>query len=298
MPQNRHMLAALFVVAALFTPLAAHAENNLGLQGQGNGPVPPAPIGGPSVLVAQNQQSAAELMIRIQQLEELVRTLTGRVEGLEFQLAQMQTQFQKLTEDNEFRFQQLEGGAGKAPVKPQGAAPAPTPAPASEPAPAAPAAAPADAQQGGAAESPQPLDLSLNGGKISDGDAVAQYQAGYDAVQRGDYAFAEEQFRQFAELYPDDANAPDAVNYLGEALLQRRAYTDAAQVLADGYTKYKDSKRAPDMMLNLGIALAGAEQVDVACRTFFTVKQRYPDLSQAFKDRLAAEVAKAKCPVQ
>jgi tol-pal system protein YbgF len=143
----------------------------------------------------------------------------------------------------------------------------------------------------------RPLDLSLGGGEISDGDAKAQYDAGYDAMTRGDYAFAEDQFQQFVALYPDDPKTPDAINWLGEALIQRGAYTDAAQVLADGYTKHKDSNRAPDMMLKLGVALVGADQVDVGCRTFYTLKQRYPQLSPAFQQRLTEESQKAQCPV-
>ena len=42
---------------------------------------------------------------------------------------------------------------------------------------------------------------------------------------------------QFVALYPDDPQAPDAINWLGEALIQRGAYDDAAQVLAEGYTE-------------------------------------------------------------
>jgi tol-pal system protein YbgF len=144
----------------------------------------------------------------------------------------------------------------------------------------------------------RPLDLSLGStANISNGDARAQYQAGYDAIVRGDYAFAEDQFSQFVQLYPDDPNAPDATNWLGEALIQRGAYDDAALVLAEGYQKYQQSERAPDLMLKLGIALVGAGEVDVACRTFFTLQKRYPNLSPAFQQRLADEKARAQCPV-
>ncbi len=309
--------------------------------------VPPAEIGEAPVLVAQNQQGSAQLLVRLQELEDQVRTMTGQIEGLQFQLTQMQTLLERQTADNEFRFQQLEGGA---PGKPQaatgtdGATPSDTlpqdPARlADTPAADAPAAeqlpptaevpgeelpplgvdqpldfALGDSQDpllgGGldqlgtlspedqlSLEQSRPLDLSLDGGTISNGDAVAQYEAGYDAMTRGDYAFAEDQFGQFVALYPDDPQAPDATNWLGEALLQRGAYTDAAQVLADGYTRYRDSKRAPDMMLKLGVALAGADQVDVACRTFYTLGQRYPELSPAFQQRLTEEKQKAQCPV-
>src|SRR5690606_17346872 len=122
----------------------------------------------------------------------------------------------------------------------------------------------------------RPLDLSLDGGaQVSNGDADAQYAAGYDAIVRGDYAFAEDQFSQFVALYPDDPQAPDATNWLGEALIQRGAYDDAALVLAEGYQKYQDSPRAPDLLLKLGIALGGAGEQEVACRTFFTLEKRY-----------------------
>ncbi|OEO31412.1 tol-pal system protein YbgF [Devosia insulae DS-56] len=311
--------------------------------------LPPKAIAETRIHVAQNQQSSAQLLVRIQELEDLIRTLTGRVEGLEFQLTQMQTQLAKQAEDNEFRFQELEGGAGG---KPQAAAPTDgvtpsdtlpqtstqvpaveTPAeeaPAVAATPEAPAAAapmddlpladlngePMDSLgdsadpllKGGidqlgtmSGEDPlggRPLDLSLgDGGGISSGDAKAQYDAGYDAMTRGDYAFASDQFQQFVALYPDDPQTPDAINWLGEALIQQGQFTDAAQVLADGYTKHKESKRAPDMMLKLGVALIGADQVDVGCRTFYTLKQRYPQLSAAFTQRLDEEAQKAKCPV-
>jgi len=50
-------------------------------------------------------------------LEDQLRQLNGKVEELNFQILQMQEQIRKQQEDNEFRFQQLEGGT-------QGAKPA------------------------------------------------------------------------------------------------------------------------------------------------------------------------------
>lgn len=51
--------------------------------------------------------------LRVQQLEEQLRQLNGKVEEMTFQLLQMQEQLRKAQEDNEFRFQDLEGGGGK-----------------------------------------------------------------------------------------------------------------------------------------------------------------------------------------
>jgi tol-pal system protein YbgF len=315
---------------------------------------PPADIGDGRIHVAQSREEA-QLIVRLQDLEGQVRTLTGQIEGLQFQLTQMQQLIDRMTQDNEYRFQQLEGGpANPPPPKPATSgdlgAPAPTgPGQFQTPATASaipPAIAPEDqtasiqklpplasGDQPAAAmdgdEIPmdavgQPLDLSLGdsqdpllkggtgtlgtldqasvgpqsdpGAGLSTGDAKAQYAAGYDAMTRGDYDFAEDQFSQFIALFPADPQAPDATNWLGEAMIQRGAYTDAAQVLADGYTKYKDSKRAPDILLKLGIALSGADQRDVACRTFFTLAKRYPNLAPAFQTRLEEENQKAQCP--
>ncbi|RUU75953.1 tol-pal system protein YbgF, partial [Mesorhizobium sp. M7A.T.Ca.TU.009.01.3.1] len=43
-------------------------------------------------------------------LEEQLRQMNGKIEELNFQVLQMQEQIRKQQEDNEFRFQQLEGG--------------------------------------------------------------------------------------------------------------------------------------------------------------------------------------------
>ncbi|HHB81849.1 MAG TPA: tol-pal system protein YbgF [Devosia sp.] len=72
--------------------------------------VPPQNVGTQSnLLVAQNRSTAAT-NLRLSQLEEQMRVLNGQVEGLQFQMTQMQTLIERMAEDNEFRFSQLEGG--------------------------------------------------------------------------------------------------------------------------------------------------------------------------------------------
>jgi tol-pal system protein YbgF len=310
-------------------------------------PMPPADVGAaPQVVHVAQSRAEAELAVRIQQLEEQIRVLTGQVEGLQFQMTQMQTMLEKQNADNDYRFQQLEGGApaGKAPpAAPATSGEAPpiqtqtteTQATASVGEPAVAGDVPelsasdvpmdqlevpmdsigeshdplvgssggasvlvAPAGQGELANlgGGRPLDLSLDGGTPTNGDAKAQYAAGYDAIVRGDYAFAEEQFKQFIALYPNDPQVPDATNWLGEALIQRGEYSDAADVLLKGYQKYPDAERAPDMLLKVGIALSGDGETEPACRIFAEVVKRYPQQTPAFAGRLSTEREKAKCP--
>jgi tol-pal system protein YbgF len=285
---------------------------------------PPAELGGLTLTNAQPTRvhvaqaaDTAQLAVRVQQLEEQVRSLNGQIEGLTFQLTQMQTLIERQAEETNARLQGLGAGGSAAPATPaQGSA-----APSTEIPPQGVRPLPGEAEfdptfddgsvgsssdplagtgQGGSVDltTGQPLDLSYDpeANATGDADADAQFTAGYEAIVRGDYAFAEDQFSQFIELYPDNAQATDAANWLGEALIQREAYDQAAEVLLDAFQKSPDSPRSPDLLLRLGVSLAGAEERETACRTYAEIERRYTTLSPAFAARLAAEKTKAECP--
>jgi len=71
------------------------------------------------VLIALASPSQAQLFgrkndnsnVRIDEMEERMRVLTGHIEQLSYQVRELQDQIRRLQEDNEYRFQQLEGGA-------------------------------------------------------------------------------------------------------------------------------------------------------------------------------------------
>ncbi|MFO1150822.1 MAG: tol-pal system protein YbgF [Alsobacter sp.] len=70
-------------------------------------------------------QDAAELLVRVNRLENQVRALSGQIEQLQFQNKKLEDQLTRFQQDVEFRFQEMKGGARPS----AGAAPAPTPAP-------------------------------------------------------------------------------------------------------------------------------------------------------------------------
>jgi TolA-binding protein len=63
-----------------------------------------------------------------------------------------------------------------------------------------------------------------------------------------------------------------------------------------GFKNYPTAPRAPDILLKLGIALNGANEQAAACKTFSEVNKRYPNVTPAFRSRLAQEAGKARCP--
>jgi len=121
------VLAAMLGLMAAGGPAGAFSLPEL-LPGGRQAPQQPSPSAPPMVLAQSGDAS-----IRVQQLEEQIRQLNGRIEEMSFQLLQMQEQMRKTQEDNEFRFQELEksenGAAGKPAVAASGQGTTAVPAP-------------------------------------------------------------------------------------------------------------------------------------------------------------------------
>lgn len=305
-------------------------------------PFPPAELGGltftnndqPQRIHVAQAQDTAQLMVRIQQLEEQLRLQNGQIEGLTFQLTQLQELLGRL----QAQVESGQGGArpnSDAAIQPggatqpealpqdpnapavdadgvpltvipeQGVQPLPgeaefdptfddsgTVGPSGDPLVGTGAAGAVDLTTG------EPMDLSFDPAAANSGnaDADAQFAAGYEAFTAGDYAFAEDQFSQYLELYPDSAQATDAANLLGDALMQRAAYNEAADVLLEAYQKDPAGARAPELLVKLGASIAGAGEREVACRTFAQVEANYPSLTPELSARLATEKTRAECP--
>ncbi|MDE1157836.1 MAG: tol-pal system protein YbgF [Neorhizobium sp.] len=75
------------------------------------------------VILAQQSND----LVQMQQLQDQLRQLTGRVEDMSYQILQMQEQMRKTQQDNEFRFQDLEKGGGAAPSSAPAQSPAQAP---------------------------------------------------------------------------------------------------------------------------------------------------------------------------
>lgn len=117
-PPSRFRFAALTLVALGAAMLAAQPAS-AGLFG--SDPTPPANIPG--------QQDLAQQAVRMDNMEQQMRSLNGRIDELTHQIEQLQNLLKRAQEDNEFRLQQLEGGKGQkrsdaAPVAPSAVAPA------------------------------------------------------------------------------------------------------------------------------------------------------------------------------
>lgn len=326
------------------TERAAYALSIFGLH-LGGKPAQSQPLESPSVEVPQGQSGnfdrpvikvqSSDAEMRLQQMEEQMRQLNGRIEEMSYQLLQMQEQLRKTQEDNEFRFQQLEKG-GKAMPAGTRKSEADVPPPANGrqgddvarviQAPQDMETAPSNdvpkeeglgqppselgsiefdqsgnaigANRNNQSNASRPLSGSEQGAPqqtASLGNENDNYKAAYGHVLSGDYALAEQEFSQFITAYPKSTRAADANFWLGEALYSQGKFNEAAKTFLNAHQKYGTSEKAPEMLLKLGMSLAALDNKDTACATLKEVTRRYPKASRAVITKVASEQKRLAC---
>ncbi len=305
-------------------------------------PVTPAPItsGTSTTSAAAGGQGAgfdtsyaARVEVRLQQLETLIRSLTGKIEEVEFKVEQNSGRLDRLVRDIDFRLQALErGGApvqtGSVQGTPNnvavGQAPAETPVPgqgqgvlgylkqseaqaldnaaapgedASVTAPAT-ATAPASASPTGTS----PAGTSGTSASAADpqqilpgGTPEEQYKHAFTYLQKQDFASAELALSTFLERHPTSPLAGNAMYWLGETYYVRKDFANAAKTFATGYTEYSGSSKTADNLLKLGFSLARMDRKEDACVTFDQLKADFPNASANIKRRAETERQRIGC---
>ncbi|MBO0664055.1 tol-pal system protein YbgF [Jiella sp. MQZ9-1] len=320
----RRLVAAVAVLASL-TPSAASAFGLSGIFDNAAGTRVPTADTAPLYGRAQDNAprrapvqlaQAGDALVRLNQLEDEVRQLNGKVEDLRFQLLQAEENMRKYREDTEFRFQQLEGGGGKTPAASSGGDGRRGDAGTAGATDGSATASNGAGDDGIGKLLQNGIDTSSIGGQASgsasaDGGSAKQrsdtvanidpkgqsemYDLAYNYLLAGDYARAEQSFRQYSQTYPNAKDAPDADYWLGESLYQQQKYADAAEVFLDAQKSHPNSAKAPEMMLKLGMSLAKLKNRDTACVTYKEVARRYPNMSVNVKRKLKDEESAASC---
>ncbi|MFO1075647.1 MAG: tol-pal system protein YbgF [Geminicoccaceae bacterium] len=231
---------------------------------------------------------AAALEARVQELEEALRKLTGRVEELEHQQSQLVARGPGPGTGTPPAQAAAQPPAAPATAPPVALA---APAPGATSRPAAPAPEPDAAAKQGHVLGTIPQSAARDLPNAGDG-----YQAGLDLLQAAKWAEAEQAFASFVQEHPDDPRTPTASYWLGETYLMRKDYPTAAAVFARNYRSYGEkAPRAPDNLLKLGVALAAMGQRDKACQTFAELAKRHPNVAAPIRQALSRERTAAGC---
>jgi tol-pal system protein YbgF len=258
---------------------------------------------GARLIQVQDSGRLARFEVRLAQLEEEIRRLTGRIEQLEFGQRALGERIDRLVQDLDQRLLVLEGGGGGAGARGTAALDRTEP-----PAPGGEAAAAAEVPPGGEAtlgSVPESALLDLprpEPGSIAPPPQITslppqqQYDSAMQLLRAGDYAGAEGGLQLFLELNPDHALAPNAAYWLAETHYVRKNYAAAAAAFARNYRVYgKDDTKAPDNLLKLGMSLGSIQETDKACRTFDELAREFPNAPAHIEQALLRERSRADC---
>ena len=198
-------------------------------------------------------------MQRLDALEGEMRRLTGKVEGLQFQVEKIVNDGTRRIGDLEFRLVELEGGdvsklGETSTLGGKGILPAQVPV----------VVVP---QASGNAE------LAIS--EQADFDSA---KAAYDAA---DYAGAAEKFQAYIDNYPGGVLTGDANYWRGESLVQLNEWSKAARSFLQAFSSAPDGALAPRSLYRLGVSLDKLGQRNEACLTLAEVPSRYPDSASA-----------------
>jgi tol-pal system protein YbgF len=240
--------------------------------------------GAPSGDAAPVTAVSSDANVRLNDLEDQMRLLNGRIEELSHQVDTLSKELEASKAATELRFQDLQGGAGAPAAAAAGAG-------GGDAAPAAAAASSAAASSGATTASADAAPTVA----LPAGTPQVQYDFAIDLLKRGEFPKARDAFKQFLQQHPKDALAGNAQYWLGETYYVQGQYKDAADSFLKGYTTYSKSSKAPDSLLKLGMTLVALKQKDAACATFGQLKEQFPSASPAIVARNKQERQKAGC---
>jgi tol-pal system protein YbgF len=262
----------------------------------------------------KDQETAiSQLTQRVHDLEESLRQQTGQNEELSFRLRELSDKVERQQKDFEYKIcsltaqqmgtdpgamncgaQQSSSGYSAPPMNSATMLPAPPPS--------APPSAPSAAQT--LAPGPGVLGtLSTNEAAAASAPVLTPPagvdRSGYDKAlnQMGKAQFDEARagFRTFADTYPKDALAPQAIYWTGVISYTQKDYASAARAFAESIKKYPTSTRAPESMFKLGQSLIALGQKSEGCTTLGALPGKYPQASKAVLTQATAARKGARC---
>jgi TolA-binding protein len=109
-----------------------------------------------------------------------------------------------------------------------------------------------------------------------------------------DFATAETAAREAIRARPG-ARAQDAHLLLGDALMGKRDFQNAALAYDEAYSRNRQGARAPEAMIGLANAFQGFGARREACETLDNLRSNFPNLAAPLAQRAADSRRRAQC---
>jgi tol-pal system protein YbgF len=114
-------------------------------------------------------------------------------------------------------------------------------------------------------------------------------------MKSGDFEKAEIAFKEFVDTHSKHELAGSAQFWYGETFYIRQLYEDAASAFLEGYQKYPNSPKAPENLLKLGVTLAELGEIEQGCKMIVNLKKAYPKTDAAILQKSSYEKKRFNC---
>ena len=278
------MRPAVFLAAAVLLAVPAHAQmdsrEGIALQNQilelrrdlqalqgGRGLPPPQARGDPR---GGGNELAAQLLDRVQTMEEDLRRMRGQVDEQANALRRQNEDLSKQIADLNFRMQNAARTGPAVPPQPR---------------------------ESGMREPPPPVQPSPPDAPSSPGRRPPELamQEGNAALARRDYPAAEAAAREVLGSSRAGPRAGDAQFLLAQALAGKRDYQAAAVAYDDAYNRSRNGSRAQDALLGLSASLAGLGERQAACATLDKLRAEFPSPRPEIRNAAVTVRTRAAC---
>ena len=130
---------------------------------------------------------------------------------------------------------------------------------------------------------------------LPEGDAKTRYQSAFGYLRKREFRKAELALKEFLTTHPDDPLVPNAMYWLGETYYTRGKYEAAAEIFISGYEHHSKSSKTPDNLLKLGLSLLKLERRADACIAFAQLLSEFPNSSKSLIRRAINERKRHGC---
>jgi tol-pal system protein YbgF len=122
-----------------------------------------------------------------------------------------------------------------------------------------------------------------------------QYKYAMNLMKSGDFEKAEVAFKEFVDTHSKHELAGNAQFWYAETFYIRQLYEDAAAAFLEGYQKYPKSSKAPENLLKLGVTLAEIGEVEQGCKIIINLKKAYPMTDASILQKSSYEKKRFNC---
>jgi tol-pal system protein YbgF len=192
--------------------------------------------------------SVARLQVKITELEDQIRKLSGAIEQATYENRQLKAQMDKVNTDVSYRLDALEKKQQSAPVA---SVPAENPVP--------------DSGKLRPVETPKNTEEAPNYSIPKFSSSREHYNYAFKLLNQAKYQESGAAFLAFTKNYPKDPLIGNAWYWLGETYYVNHDYVRAADDFRQGYESMPTGPKAPDNLLKLAISMNALKKDKEAC---------------------------------